>query len=150
MAEGTEPMKCPNCGAELAAAHKDGVDLDLCPSCQGMWLTPQELDQLETEVFDLGKKGTLVFNPEPSSRRCPVCQGAFQKFHYRDYDLELEFCADGHGFWLDAGKDQRVLQLMRQEEASLERTYSAEDSWAAHLRHWRSRSFLDRLRDLLG
>ena len=142
-------MKCPNCGTELKAGKRDGVEAELCPSCQGTWLTPQELGQLEDEAFDLGKKGTLVFSAEPSSRACPVCQGGLQKFHYRDYDLELEYCGEGHGFWLDAGEDRRVLELMRKEEAGLSRKYSAEDSWSAHLRHWRTPSFIDRLMDLL-
>ena len=142
-------MKCPNCGTALAAGKRDGVEAELCPQCHGTWLTPQELDRLEDEAFDLGKKGTLVFHPEPSARDCPACQATLQKFHYRDYDLELEFCAEGHGFWLDAGEDKRVLELMRKEERGLERTYSAQDHWSAHLRHWRSPGFFDRLRDLL-
>lgn len=143
-------MKCPGCGAELAKARRDGMDVEQCPSCHGMWLTPQELDRLEDERFDLGKKGTLVFNPEPSGRQCPVCAGKLQTFDYRDYDLQLDMCGEGHGFWLDAGEDKRVLELMRKEERSLQRKYSAEDHWSAHLRHWRRPGFLDRLRDLLG
>ena len=141
-------MRCPNCGAELAVAKRDGIDVELCPACQGMWLTPQELEQLEDETFDLGKKGSLVFDPEPSSRQCPVCSGPLQTFSYRDYGLKLELCSQGHGYWLDAGEDKRVLQLMRQEETALERKFSAEDKWAAHLRHWRQPSFLDKVRDL--
>lgn len=143
-------MKCPNCGAELAPAKRDGLDVEVCPSCNGMWLTQQDLGRLEDEAFDLGKKGTLVFNPEPSSRNCPACSASLKRFHYRDYDLELEFCEAGHGFWLDQGEDQRVLDLMRREEASLERKYSAEDQWSSHLKHWRSPSFFDRLKDLFS
>lgn len=142
-------MKCPHCSAELAAAKRDGIDVEACPACQGMWLTAQELDQLEDEAFDLGKKGSLVFNPAPSSHACPECGKALLSFQYRDYDLELEYCADGHGFWLQAGEDKRVLELMRQEEKSLERAFSAQDSWGSHLKHWRSPSFIDRLRGLL-
>ena len=142
-------MKCPNCGAELQAGKRDGVEAEVCPKCDGTWLTSQEFEQLEDEAFDLGKKGTLVFSAEPSTRLCPQCQATLQKFHYRDYDLELEFCGEGHGFWLDAGEDKRVLELMRKEEASLARKYSAEDHWGAHLRHWRAPGFIDRLRDLL-
>jgi Zn-finger nucleic acid-binding protein len=113
-----------------------------------MWLSPQELEQLEDEAFDVGKKSTLVFSPEPSDRKCPICQSSLKRFKYHDYDLELELCSGGHGFWLDAGEDKKVLQLMGQEEASLARKYSAEDKWAAHLRHWRRPSFIDRLRNL--
>ncbi len=143
-------MKCPNCGSELTPAKRDGLEVEACPSCNGIWMTQQELAQLEDEAFDLGKKGTLVFNPEPSSRTCPECGAGLKRFQYRDYDLELEFCDAGHGYWLDAGEDKRVLELMRKEERALERKFSAEDSWSSHLRHWRSRSFFDRLKDLFG
>ncbi|HEY5413070.1 MAG TPA: zf-TFIIB domain-containing protein [Caulobacteraceae bacterium] len=143
-------MKCPNCASELAAAKRDGIEVEACPSCNGMWLSQQELNQLEDDAYDLGKKGTLVFDPEPSSRRCTVCDQALKRFHYRDYDLELEFCEAGHGYWLDAGEDKRVLELMRKEEANLKRAFGAEESWSSHLRHWRSPGFLDRLKGLLG
>jgi uncharacterized protein len=142
-------MKCPNCDAELAPAKRHGVDVEYCNACNGMWLTAQELEELEDEAFDLGKKGTLVFEPEASARKCPACSGALQRFQYRDYDLQLDFCPDGHGYWLDAGEDDRVLQLMRQEEASLKRKFGAEDSWTSHLKHWRRPSFIDRLGGLL-
>ncbi len=143
-------MKCPNCRAELTAARRDGVEMEVCPACNGMWLSQQELTQLEDEVYDLGKKGSLVFDPEASGRRCPACDQALRRFHYRDYDLELEFCEAGHGYFLDAGEDQRVLELMRKEEANLKRAFRAQDHWSAHMRHWRSPSFLDRLKNLLG
>ena len=143
-------MKCPNCGSELTPAKRDGLDVEACPSCSGIWMTQHDLEQLEDEAFDLGKKGTLVFNAEPSSRSCPECRTVLKRFQYRDYDLELEFCEAGHGYWLDAGEDKRVLELMRKEERSLERKFSAEESWSSHLRHWRSRSFFERLKDLFG
>ena len=144
-------MKCPNCDADLVAARRNGVDLELCPSCRGMWLSRQELDQLENKAFDLGDdhKGSLVFHPAPSTRTCPECARPLGRFQYRDYDLEMEFCEDGHGFWLDEGEDKRVRELMKQEEASLERAALAEDRWAAQLRHWRTPSFIDRLPDMI-
>ena len=144
-------MKCPNCGAELAAVTRDGLEVEACPSCDGLWLTPEELNALEDETFRLGddEKGTLVFSSEPSARKCPLCDGALRTFEYRLYDLELDFCEAGHGFWLDAGEDKRVLELMTEEQTRLKRSGRAEDRWAAHLRHLRSGDILERIRELL-
>ena len=64
------------------------------------------------------------------------------------YDLELDFCGNGHGFWLEEGEDKRILELMRKEEADLKRKVLAEDRWSSRLQRMRSGSFLDRLRDL--
>ncbi|HEY1749786.1 MAG TPA: zf-TFIIB domain-containing protein [Caulobacteraceae bacterium] len=142
-------MKCPQCGGELVDATREGVAVSCCQSCQGLWLTPQELDQLEDETYDLGKKGSLVFNPEPSARACPVCAAKLQKFQYRDYELELELCPAAHGFWLDAGEDQRVIQLMKREEKALKQKFNAEDQWAFDIKHWRSPDILDRILTLI-
>jgi Zn-finger nucleic acid-binding protein len=144
-------MKCPDCGTELAPARRHGVQVDACPSCKGLWLNAQELDQLEDAAFELGdqEKGTLVFATEPSTRACPECGQSLQGFQYRLYDLPLEFCAQGHGYFLDAGEDERVIALMREEERRLKRSDKAEDRWAAHLKHLRSGTFFEKLRDLL-
>jgi hypothetical protein len=145
-------MKCPNCDAELAPAHLNGVDVELCPACHGSWLTREELEQLEDRTFDLGDdvKGTLVFSSEASGRKCPECSQPMRSFAYRLYDLELELCPDGHGYWLDANEDRRVMDLMKEEEARLKRSQHAEQHWTSHLRHLRSGSFIDKLRGLLG
>lgn len=144
-------MKCPNCGAELRAAKRDGLDVEVCPSCQGLWLTAQELSALEDETFRLGddEKGTLVFRSETTTRKCPVCSGSLRTFSYRLYDLALDYCEAGHGFFLDAGEDKRVLDLMREEQARLKRSGRAEDWWTAHLRHLRSGDIFERVRELL-
>jgi Zn-finger nucleic acid-binding protein len=144
-------MNCPNCGTELVAAKRHGVDVEACPSCKGLWLGAQEFVQLEDEAFDLGddEKGTLVFAAEPSTRMCPECSQPLQGFQYRLYDLPLELCTQGHGYWLDAGEDDRVLALMREEENRLKRSEKAEDRWGRHLKHLRSGDFFEKLRNLL-
>ena len=144
-------MKCPNCETELKTAVRHGIAVDACPSCKGMWLNAQELDRLEDAAFDLGdeEKGTLVFAAEPSPRLCPECSQPLQGFQYRLYDLPLEFCGQGHGFYLDAGEDDRVLALMREEERRLKRSDKAEDRWGRHLKHLRSGAFFEKLRNLL-
>ena len=142
-------MKCPNGDGELAQQKRDGVEMEVCPSCHGMWLTRQELEQLEDEVFDFGdnEKGSLMLDSEASPRTCPECGKALRTFEYRFYDLELEYCPDQHGYWLDADEDKRVLELMKKEEKNLGRTVLAEDRFASHLRYLRSGSFMDRVRD---
>jgi uncharacterized protein len=143
-------MKCPNDNADLASAKRDGLQVEACPQCQGLWLNRQELNALEDEAFNLGddEKGTLMAEPEPSTRICPECGKPMQSFQYRFYDLRLDYCADGHGFWLDAGEDKRVLELMKEEQARLKRSGRAEQTWASHLQHLRSHSIIEKVRDL--
>jgi Zn-finger nucleic acid-binding protein len=143
-------MKCPQDSTDLVKKHRDGVDMEYCQSCGGMWLTRQELNQLEDDVFDRGdeNKGTLVASATETTLRCPECNKPMERFEYRFYELEMDFCEDGHGFWLDKDSDKRVLEIMKKEETGLERKVRAEDKWASNLRHIRSGSFLDKIRNL--
>jgi len=143
-------MKCPNCNNDLVPTKRNHIDLEYCQSCRGMWLSRQELEQLEDEVFDFGddKKGSLIFSAAATNCKCPECGKLMKRFQYRAYDLEMDFCEGGHGYWLDEDEDKRVLELMKKEEAGLERKVLAEERWASHLQHFRSGSFLDKLLEL--
>lgn len=125
--------------------------MELCPSCHGMWLTRQELTELEDEVFDFGdnEKGSLMLGSDATRLKCPKCAKPLNSFQYRLYDLTMDFCPDGHGFWLTQDEDKRVLELMKKEEKDLGRSVLAEDRWASHMRYLQSGSFLDDLRDML-
>lgn len=142
-------MKCPNCDAQLVSTRRDGVAMEMCPACKGMWLTPQELTQLEDEKFDFGddEKGSLMFESSEDNRKCPECGKPMKSFQYRLYDLQMDFCGEGHGYWLEADEDKRVLELMKKEEHDLGRKVLAEDRFAAHLRFLQSGSFMDRMRE---
>lgn len=144
-------MNCPNCNSTLVQKKRDGVEMEVCPSCEGMWLTAQELEQLEDEVFDFGddEKGSLMFSSTPTARKCPQCGNPIKSFRYRLYDLEMDFCGAGHGYWLAADEDKRVIELMKKEEKNLGRKVLAEDRFAAHLQYLRSGSVMDRIRDLM-
>ncbi len=39
-------MHCPKCGQKLATEKYGKVEVDVCPSCKGMWLDAQELEQI--------------------------------------------------------------------------------------------------------
>lgn len=143
-------MNCPNCNVTLVAVKRDGIDMETCRSCRGMWLTRQEMEDLENEAFDLGddNKGTRVFDLTTDTRKCPECSKPMNRSEYRFYDLEIDFCGEGHGFWLEADEDKRVLELMKKEEVDLERKLMAECRWSSSLHRMRSGSFVDQLRDL--
>ena len=40
-------MKCPVCtGVDLKMAERQGVEIDYCPECRGVWLDRGELDKI--------------------------------------------------------------------------------------------------------
>jgi Zn-finger nucleic acid-binding protein len=39
-------MNCPVCNVALTMADRQGVEIDYCPKCRGVWLDRGELDKI--------------------------------------------------------------------------------------------------------
>lgn len=52
-------MPCPTCRVDLVMADRQGVEIDYCPRCRGVWLDRGELDKI------IERSGAF----EPSSHR---------------------------------------------------------------------------------
>lgn len=39
-------MFCPKCQIEMRQANKEGVIIDFCPQCRGLWLDHGELEKI--------------------------------------------------------------------------------------------------------
>ena len=39
-------MNCPVCNVALVMSDKQGVEIDYCPKCRGVWLDRGELDKI--------------------------------------------------------------------------------------------------------
>ena len=142
-------MQCPRCLEQLTIKPFKGIEVDRCQSCGGMWLDFEELDHLEDTVLDQDEiKGMLMYRQRSGDLSCPRCQGSLQVFNYRAYDLEIDFCENEHGFWLDAGEERRIRDLMKQRVKDLDQAAGAEMEWAAFLKRFKSRSFTDKLKGM--
>jgi uncharacterized protein len=39
-------MKCPKCQTDLMISDSQGIEIDFCPQCRGVWLDRGEVDKL--------------------------------------------------------------------------------------------------------
>ena len=39
-------MKCPVCNVDLVMSERQGIEIDYCPQCRGVWLDRGELDKI--------------------------------------------------------------------------------------------------------
>jgi hypothetical protein len=39
-------MRCPVCDVALSISSREGVEIDFCPQCRGVWLDRGELDKV--------------------------------------------------------------------------------------------------------
>lgn len=47
-------MNCPVCeGSRMREVDKDGIQIDICPTCKGVWLDRGELDKLMEGVKEV-------------------------------------------------------------------------------------------------
>ncbi len=136
-------MKCPRDDTTLAIETHHGIEVDHCPTCNGRWLDHHELDQLEatTASTEEERRATITYGERRSELKCPVCDERMTAFNYRAYNLELDACPQDHGYWLDAGEDGRVRDIIEERVRGLARAATAEAAWGG---------FLSRLRGARG
>jgi len=57
-------MKCPVCnGIDLKMADRQGIEIDYCPECRGVWLDRGELDKI------LERSAPLASAPPPQPQQ---------------------------------------------------------------------------------
>jgi Zn-finger nucleic acid-binding protein len=79
-------MLCPIDGTQLVMADRQGVEIDYCPQCRGVWLDRGELDKI------IERSGAASAPPPPpASQHAPqagpqAARPAYREDHGRDYD----------------------------------------------------------------
>lgn len=128
-------MKCPRDGSELIVEHIRDIEVDRCKTCNGRWLDSDELNRLEATVpsTEEERRATITFGERTSELKCPVCDKQMEVFSYRAYDLGLDMCQEQHGYWLDAGEEGRVRDIIADRVRGLARAGEAEAGWGKFL-----------------
>lgn len=67
-------MECPVCKVTLQMSERQGVEIDYCPKCRGVWLDRGELDKLielsaGTHAFDASLSSPYASGSDPRSGR---------------------------------------------------------------------------------
>jgi serine/threonine protein kinase/Zn-finger nucleic acid-binding protein len=100
--------RCGKCGGEFSALFLDGLIVDRCSSCRGVWLDYGELDRIighatESETMLPGQQ----FTPAPLDRlvgSCPTCRIGLMAYAVPGQPASLEICPRCLGVWFDAGE----------------------------------------------
>ncbi len=109
-------LRCPVCVAkDMVVLELEGIEVDHCVACGGVWLDAGETELLAGRSGDDGRLDRLlrdVAAPRGEKRRpCPVCGKRMLKSAFGDLspDLVLDRCPAGHGVWFDDGELSRLL-----------------------------------------
>ena len=124
-------MKCPIDNIEMHSRTYEGsVEIDECPSCQGIWLDKGELEKIEeTREHKYGDfikegmdprpfsdpstvRGAAISADTPMPDRdltCPSCRNPmYQKEHGYFSKIMIDCCLNCEGIWLDKGELQDI------------------------------------------
>jgi len=83
-------MQCPIDGTQLVMTDRQGVEIDYCPKCRGVWLDRGELDKIiDRAAQDMAPPADLPPPPPPppappAGREAPVYQSEPQGFRRHD------------------------------------------------------------------
>lgn len=117
-----QTLMCPKCDTALSIALEEGVEVDACPKCQGVWVDDVEekqVLQMKPDVFSVDELRRLRKIYQPFSRTekvryvpCPLCK---QRMHRKIWGshsgVMVDKCAR-HGTWFDIGELEKVREFV--------------------------------------
>ena len=105
--------KCPRCETEMNIAKDEGVVLDWCVQCNGLWFDFSELDEY---LSDTKRPENFVRTSEiiTGDLPCPAC--GEQMDEVRCNELTLDRCSRCRGIWFDAGEVKELKRIIEGNE----------------------------------
>ncbi len=84
-------MNCPICNVNLLMSEKQGIEIDYCPKCRGIWLDRGELEKIieRSTTADLtndGNRNVNYKNDEREYKRDDYKKEEYKKPFYDDDD----------------------------------------------------------------
>jgi len=107
-------MKCPTCETVLGRIKYEGVDIEACPECRGVWLDGRRLRHIERRrevIVDEDAARRVTSKPETpeSQRACPRCTQPMKKYRYgKNKRIIVDQCPACKGIWLDDGELEAI------------------------------------------
>lgn len=79
-------MNCPVCdGARMREVEKNGILIDVCPSCKGVWLDRGELEKLMSEVREVRQDYNEWYYSDTPQARPPQPQNPAPQAYQQNY-----------------------------------------------------------------
>ena len=107
-------MLCPKCNSEMVEVMYEGITIDRCRGCSGLWFDVGEVDALRekliAEFVDTGDAEVGQRYDQIDDINCPRCgQVMKSNFDLEHAQIMYESC-DAHGQFFDAGEFSRWVE----------------------------------------
>lgn len=120
---------CPVDDFTLAPETYEGVTIDRCPHCQGVWLDEGELEAIQEnqdsdfrDVPDRATESVIAAAGMAAARaegplNCVSCKTEMEKSEYSfSSQVMIDSCPKGHGIWLDKSELSRLETFYEDEQ----------------------------------
>ena len=109
-------MRCPKCRSDMTPVAYEGVEVDRCGSCQGLWFDAGEAEALAGKqaaiAIDVGDARTGKMLNAVDDYRCPRCGGNMaRRTDPQQRHIWYESCTSCDGSFFDAGEFRDLAQL---------------------------------------
>jgi Zn-finger nucleic acid-binding protein len=113
---------CVKCNSILDKATFQGLEVDLCPKCGGLWLDRGEITRTAklpaaelTRLRNLlsGKAGPPPI-PTENKAPCPACPGSLAEVMLGK--VHVDYCNKCHGIFLDKGELEDAVEAVQERD----------------------------------
>lgn len=115
-------MDCPKCQGAVFRRELGSVVVDECRDCRGIWFDRDELRRAKDEAepdanwldFEVWKDRDRV-RGALASIACPTCGSQLVALTYSDTAVEIDYCSQCEGAWLDHGEFEKIIEALSNE-----------------------------------
>jgi Zn-finger nucleic acid-binding protein len=115
-------INCPKCDVALENKDITSLSVDICPTCEGIWfekdelrqakdITDSDLNWLDFEIW----KNKDKFKTFESAIKCPECGLQAVALEYGETGVEIDYCLECKGVWLDNGEFIKIIEALTRE-----------------------------------
>lgn len=84
-------MPCPTCHVPLVMSERQGIEIDYCPQCRGIWLDRGELDKI---IERSARDGA----PAPQPQQPGYAQPSYQQPQHHQKGYDPRYDQSHHGY----------------------------------------------------
>jgi len=125
---------CSNCKHELKKIPHNGMEMNQCASCDGIWFNYDDLRNakdkedeflrwLDVDLFS----DPLLFKGGYSTMSCPNDREPLYEIFYDNSEIKVDVCKKCKGVWLDKNEFNQVVAFLKRSVFS--------DTTAEYLKH---------------
>ena len=122
-------LKCSDCAASMRAMRSEGVTVDRCDACGGIWFDDAEIGRFRDSLEGRDQGGAAMRPPASAAAatvekpRCPRCAVPLRLGEYAyGTGVRVGRCESCDGVWLPGAQVLRFIEHLRTAKAKREET----------------------------